>query len=323
VADSREDSIKQEKEDKAEFKAYSDGSGLNGGIGAAAVLYKAGRFTPVSQLKVFLGTSSKHNTFEVEATGAILAVWLLNRCPETAGKKVTVYIDNQSILSSLVNPKATSGQHLVRHLIMQANNLVLRDLGFRWISSHSKVRGNEKVDELAKEAADGYSSERERLPHLLRNTLPTSASATRQAFHEKVKAKWENGWVESDRSRRIAEIDNNFPFLGFRKRVNALSRSQASLMAQIRCGHFPLNSYLHRINKSETDLCQACLDGEDNLHCRETVRHFLFECSAFRAEREELVGKISRRHLNLHDIMADTNRMRALANFIRKTGRLK
>ena len=184
-------------------------------------------------------------------------------------------------------------------------------------------RGNEKVDELAKDAADGHSIGRERLPHLLRNALPISASAIKQEFHRKIKVKWENGWEESDRSRRLADIDDNFPFTGFRKRTNALSRSQASLITQIRCGHIPLNSYLYRINKSETDLCQACLDGEDNLHCKETVRHFLFECTAFRAEREELVGKISRSHLNLRDIMADTNRMRALATFIRKTGRLK
>ena len=94
-------------------------------------------------------------------------------------------------------------------------------------------------------------------------------------------------------------------------------------MMQIRSGHDLLNSYLFKINRSDSDLCQACLEGEGNLQCKETVRHFLFECPAFREERDELVGKISRSHLNLRDIMSDANHMCALAQFVNKTGQLK
>lgn len=254
VAISREDSIKYEKEDPADFRVYSDGSGIDGDVGAAAVLYKKGQFTPINTLKFFIGPSSKHNTYEAEAIGAILATKLLSDCPDTIGKKASLYIDNQSILASLKNPKATSGQHLIRHLLTLANALAC-NLNAHWISSHSRVRGNEKVDELAKEAAYGTSSERIKLPHLLRNPIPVSASATRQAYHEKLKDRWEDSWRQSERGITFKTVDDNFPFNLFRKHTYLLSRLQASLMIQLRSGHIPLNSYLFRINKIDSDLC--------------------------------------------------------------------
>jgi ribonuclease HI len=315
VADSRKKSIEWEKTDDADFKVFSDGSGLEDGIGAAAVLYTKERLTPIGHLKASLGAPTKRNTYEAETIGAILAVWLLSTCPVTVGKKVSLYIDNQSVIASISNPKATSGQHLVRHLILLANSLACF-LSIHWISSHSKVRGNEKVDELAKEAASGRSSAMVKLPHILRAPLPASASATKQAYHKRLKTKWDNIWEDSDRSTRINEIDENFPFNGFRKRTYTLSRLQASLMTQIRCGHIPLNGYLSRINRSDTEYCQACLDGEDNLHRRETVKHFLFVCPSLGQERELLVAKIGRNHLNIRDIMLNTDYMSALATFI-------
>jgi hypothetical protein len=119
---SREESIRQEKADIAYFRVYSDGSGFNGGIGAAAILYRKGRATPLRKLKFFLGPPTKHNTYEAEAIGAILAMHLINNVPSTVGKKVSLYIDNQSILSSLRGTKATSGQHLINHLPLLAND---------------------------------------------------------------------------------------------------------------------------------------------------------------------------------------------------------
>jgi hypothetical protein len=80
---------------------------------------------------------------------------------------------------------------------------------------------------------------------------------------------------------------------------------------------------IFRIGKAESEDCQECLNPENDFSCRETVIHFLFECSSFEAERENLVTKINRSHLNLRDIMLKTARMSALATFINETGRFK
>jgi ribonuclease HI len=280
----------------------SDGSGLNEGIGAAAILYAKNRHTPISQLKLYVGPETKHNTYEAETIGAILGTRLLSNCPDSVGKNVSLYIDNQAVILAVKNPKATPGQYLTRQFILHAKALRC-NLGIHWISSHSKVKGNEKVDELAKEAANGRSSARARLPHTLRGELPTSASAIKQDYHKVLKAKWEKRWTESERSRRMESIDRDFPFTKFRKRTHPLTRSQASIMTQIRCGHIPLNAYLARINKSETEYCQACMDNEDGLHCRETIKHVIFECSSYELERVNLRNKIGLRHFNLRSIM--------------------
>lgn len=73
VAKSRKDSIEWEKKDMVNFKVFSDGLGLEAGVGVAAVLYTKERITPIGHLKAFLGLPTKRNTYEAEAVGAILA----------------------------------------------------------------------------------------------------------------------------------------------------------------------------------------------------------------------------------------------------------
>jgi hypothetical protein len=179
------------------------------------------------------------------------------------------------------------------------------------------------VDELAKEAASGTSSETASLPHILRNPLPASASAAKQAYQGILRRRWEKLWETSDRSTRMEEIDNNFPFNAFRTNIYQLTRHQAILMVQLRCGHIPLNRYLYKIGRSNSEYCLACLTDRDGLRRRETVNHFLFECESLEAEREVLVEKTTRSHLNLSDIMASTDYMKALATFVNRSGRFK
>ena len=125
----------------------------------------------------------------------------------------------------------------------------------------------------------------------------------------------------------MSQIDNNFPFNGFRKQTYKLSRLQAILMVQIRCSPIPFNIYLHRINRSDTKPCQLCFKAEDNLQNCETVKHYLFKCPSLSQEREDLVTKIVWSHLNIRNIICNiihnTDYMFALATFINRTGRFK
>jgi len=322
IAGTRDDSISFESNDAADFKAFSDGSGQDEGIGASAVLFKKGLIRPVNDMKAYLGHKSKHNTFEAEAVGALLAIWIVRNTPETIGKTVSLYIDNQAIVKSLTGNSHNSGQHLIHSIITAANGLPC-NLTIRWISSHSEVRGNEAADKLAKTAAQGRSTRREELPHLLRSPLPVSVSAAKQKFQAILNRSWLKLWADSPRKDRFSRIDPDFPFNKFRKKLFKLSRNQTSLIMQLRTGHIPLNYYLHRIGKADSNKCAKCNEIPGVLQVTETINHFLFDCRAHDEARQSLIAKIGRSHLSLQKIMKNADYMKALVTFINRTGRFK
>jgi len=94
-------------------------------------------------------------------------------------------------------------------------------------------------------------------------------------------------------------------------------------MVQVRSGHFPLNSFLFKIGKSETRLCQACWVEQGEDPPVETVDHFIFHCNAYTNQRRDLERAVGRDGMNLKDIMQRTKHMIALAKYIDKTNRLK
>jgi hypothetical protein len=204
-------------------------------------------------MKAYLGHKSKHNTYEAEAVGALLAIWLIRNNSEAIGKSVSLYIDNQAIVMALTGINRNSGQHLIHSIITAANGLPC-NLTIRWISSHSEVKGNEAADKLAKTAARGRSNRRDELPHVLWSPLPISVSAAKQKFQANLNRRWLKLWEDSPRKDRFSQID--FPFNKFRKKLFKLSRNQSSLMMQLRTGHIPLNVHLRRIGKVESDRCQ-------------------------------------------------------------------
>ena len=322
IAPTRDVSIAFERNDDADFKAFSDGSGQEEGIGASAILYKKGFVRPIKEIQAYIGPKSKHNTYEAEAIGAILAIWIIRNTVETIGKTVSLYIDNQAIVLAMAGNGHTSGQHLIRSIKAAANGLPC-NITFRWISSHSEVKGNEAADKLAKTASQGRSTRREDLPHLLRSTIPVSISATKQEFQTRLNRKWARIWDESPRKDRFSRIDPDFPFNKFRKRLFMLTRNQSSLIMQLRTGHFPLNFYLHRIGKADSDKCTKCNEDPASVQVTETINHFLFDCQAYDIARQELITKIGRNFLSLSKIMKSTDKMKALVTFINRTDRFK
>ena len=91
-------------------------------------------------------------------------------------------------------------------------------------------------------------------------------------------------WEASPRKTRIAQFGEAFPFGAFLKRIDLLTRKQARLILQLRCGHFLLNFYLHRINKTDTDRCQACYDEEEHVSHPETISIISFSTARLTAK---------------------------------------
>ena len=89
---------------------YTDGSGHDKKIGAAAVMMKNG--IEVNAVQYHLGSETEHTVYEAEATAVILALHMLTNLKRKM-KKVTIGTDNQAVLLAIQNQRAKPGHYLI------------------------------------------------------------------------------------------------------------------------------------------------------------------------------------------------------------------
>ncbi|PPQ78944.1 hypothetical protein CVT25_002395, partial [Psilocybe cyanescens] len=88
IANTPDAAIKDEKNDKALTRIYTDGSSTDGMVGASAVLYDAGRDRPRQTLRYQLGPDEEYSTDDAEAVGITLGCWMM-RNSRRLGKLTT------------------------------------------------------------------------------------------------------------------------------------------------------------------------------------------------------------------------------------------
>jgi len=306
-----------EDKDTAEIRIYTDGSGLEGNIGAGAVLYRNG--VRKGRLRYRLGEISKHTVYEGELTGLCLGAELLNR--RTRIEKVTFYSDNQAGIQAIGAFKPAPG-HYIMDLFLKLIGRIRRKfphctISVRWIPGHEGIQGNEAADETAKKAATDGSSHDSCLPAALRSryALPASKSALKQHFYADLKTQNETSFAKSPRCEALRRIDDSVPSSTFQKLTMDIPRRNASLLVQLRTGHVPLNKYLHRIKRADSPLCPACEGGS------ESVLHFLVTCPAYEPLRRPLHHALKRQSRSLNVLLNDPTAFRPLFHFINRTGR--
>ena len=174
IAANADDAITELEHDNPDIKVFTDGSGMDNKIGAAAVLYRNGRLK--LKLHFQLGSQQHHMVYEGEGIGAILGAKLVAR--EWGARSVIFYIDNLAVIQATQLTKPTPGHHIIDALHRHINTLKARNhdlrFTFKWIPGHRGVEGNEKADEQAKKAITEGSSSAQNLPKMLRDTLQHS-----------------------------------------------------------------------------------------------------------------------------------------------------
>lgn len=330
IAKDKETAIKEEADDTALIKIYSDGSGYKGGVGASAVMYRDGgrHGRTTRSLTAYLGTEEEQTVYVGELAGELMDLHLLateKPGPTGLGLRVSVYVDNQASLLALDSIKPKSGGFIADAIHQMFDRVRKKHpqvrVTFRWIPSHLEVPGNEEADRLAKLGAEGVDlSEACDLPPLLRKKLPLSKSALDMTLSKRIKAEATKVLRESKQWVRLQDIDPSMPSTAFRKTIVAknLTRGQGTLYMQLRSGHAPLNGHLHRIRVINSPVCPAC-EG-----AFETVKHYLLECPATNGYRRPMLSALGlETRPELKHLLGNRKAIKPLFKFIERTRRFK
>jgi ribonuclease HI len=317
IAGSREDAIAMDDNDSAAIQVYSDGSGMEGQIGAGAVLYRNG--VQKRSLRMLLGSEEDHTVPEAEGIGLILGLELIRA--ESRATRVSLAADNLASITRTTDTKATPA-HYIWDIFHNRWKMVMRKhsgirMCIRWVPGHEGVPGNEEADRLAKMAITEGSSPRNDLPAPLRKGLPRSRAAAQRALQAGLKVQARRTWQDSPRYNQMKSIDDSMPSRKFLKMVAALPRKKASLLFQLRSGHVPLRAHLFRINRAETAECQQC--GAKS----ETAHHFLMVCPAYATARQRMALEGGRDALRMSALLTDTKLSEHLFRFIARTKRFE
>ena len=220
---------------------YTDGSGIEGKIGAA--IYDVTRNETRHQ---HLGKDTKYNVFTAELAAIQLAIETLRDNHERTEWRI--YTDSQSAIKAINNPHRQSGQAIIKDFLDCVDDINDKYPHLRikiiWISGHAKIEGNERADEEAKKAATHPSISQ------LHNHRSLKSARIR-TIKEMAKKQWDKEWNENIKTakalRRI--IKRKGVKTGSKLYNEIPDRDTVAKIVQLRTGHCGLNHYLHHFGK--------------------------------------------------------------------------
>jgi ribonuclease HI len=222
------------------WRVYTDGSGINGHVGASATC-------PQNQFQkqAYLGTEKEFTVPIAELVGLALA---LEIAKEASDRQFDIFVDSQCTLITLRKPRQASGQDIVRKIIEDLEEMQGR-VTFHWIAAHSGIPGNEEADRLAKEAT-GWRRDGGSGPRAPTYPMKAPASTVSRWVRNKVKSQWKREWPAARHGSTLRQVlprlDNKSLQL-----YHGLTKNLSSVLTQMRPGKIRLGAYLHSIRVKE------------------------------------------------------------------------
>jgi ribonuclease HI len=313
VAASKEEAKEWALAETSRVQLFSDGSLIDGKVGAAAVLMVDG--VVKRQKGVCLGSERRYGVYEAEGIGEVLALECLKEEQDTDIRgTIPLGIDNTSALYATTDAKTGVGRYIwdYFHKTLRETRATHPDFALRldWTPGHVEIPGNETADEAAKRAAlegsFGATTVAKRLPYSKSALVLTHARLLQDTAKKEFK--------RTLRYQRIKDVDDSTPSAGFRRLTTNLPRKHASLLFQLRSHHVPLARHLHRLKKSPSPNCPCCEMAD------ETVAHFLFFCPAHDDARRAMYAN-SVKNQYLKYLLNDPDHLPALFTYVQRTCR--
>ncbi|KAJ5552062.1 reverse transcriptase [Penicillium frequentans] len=170
---------------------YTDGSGIEGKVGAAAVVEATHEHRHCQ-----MGTEQDSTVYSAELRAIEMATELVQEHTQHA----VIFSDSQAALRALLRPRMPSGQVYLRGCLENLQKLADQGVKteLRWIPAHQGIPGNELVDEHAKQAAKAEADTPG--PHDRRIKL---AAAAKRDIQERAKITWEAAW---EKEKKVGQV---------------------------------------------------------------------------------------------------------------------
>ena len=263
------------------FTIYTDGSGINGRIGASAVTmfspWPGARPLVAREKRACIGSDQQFTAYFGELYGLLMALDLV--VFNNSNQKVLIFTDNQAAITSYEQLKQQSGQYLLQEIALRIESPP-RQLEIHWIPAHSGVPGNELADIAAKEATGWRATGPPSTPSHTPPNLPTLTSAYKTAARYRANEQWAENWKTEKHGRTTFKLTPE-PSAFVLHKFNTMSRAESSVIVQARTGKIGLRSYLHLIGAENSRNC-PCGEGA------QSVQHILLCCPEFEELRETM-----------------------------------
>jgi len=249
-----------------QFTHFTDASIRNGLVGLAVCLPQRRPSHILRVRTVDRGPRPDRVAVELEAIHFALELIVEGRA--FIGPGVTVKIASNSQRAIRIVTAGYSRQPILCVIYDALRKLreVAITLEFVWVPRQAGIPGSELANAAAREATEiGRAPIRRPRDNQQRKPID---GTTRDSLLAQPKA------------RQLLQLDQALPGRHVRKIYAGLQRHEATILSQLRTGYSRLNSYLHKINHSETDLCEC---GSP-----ETVEHFLIHCPQWNQHRRDI-----------------------------------
>lgn len=297
---------------------YSDGSGIQQKIGAAAV---CPQLSITRQMCMGTEEEGRAGVYTAELQGIRMAVDIAKN--QTNFQQITIFVDNQAAIRSTHTPGTTSGQCLATLASLECGAVTAqgKQLTIRWIPAHTGVAGNELADIAAKRAT-GWFPRRQTPRHSAPALAPAATqngriliSTVKTQLKRILQKQWASEWTRGTTGRQLFQITDTPTKKTLRLHYNQ-PKWVSSLITQLRTGKIGLNQFLfHRkVPGFESGAC-PCGEGPH------TPQHLLISCDTHRELRRKHGIRI---HLgmSLRDLLGQPGPAKLAAEYIKSTGSL-
>ncbi|XP_026331273.1 uncharacterized protein LOC113238652 [Hyposmocoma kahamanoa] len=250
-----------------DIRIFTDGSKIGGRVGASLSLWNSKN--EITAVKLSL--PSFCTVYQAELLALCEASRVLTKRTE---RKYAIYCDSRAAIQTVTGPEslhplAVQTRNNIKTLYQQNKTVTLY-----WIKAHAGLEGNERADELAKEAA---LKSKKRY-----NYDQCPVSFVKRSIRLRSLDEWNSRYKNSN-TASITKIF--FPdAIAAHKIVRKIEMT--GVMTQTMTGHGGFSEYLKRFKCKENS---SCICEPDKV---ETVPHILLDCPVFAPERFNIEQEI-------------------------------